>query len=79
MELGRSLLPVGVKSVAGEFGKGEPISICDESGTEIARGLSNYASAVITKICGKKSIEIRSLLGEAAYDEVIHRDNLVVG
>ena len=47
--------------------------------TEFARGLSNYSSPDVEKIRGKKTPEVRSLLGQAAYDEVVHRDNLVIG
>jgi glutamate 5-kinase len=54
------------------------VGILSPEGKLIARGLTNYASAEATKVAGKKSAEIRSLLGDAAYDEVVHRDNMVI-
>jgi glutamate 5-kinase len=75
---GKSLLPVGVKSVDGQFGKGDVVSICDESGVEIARGLSNYSSEDAARLRGLQSEQIASLLGSVAYPELVHRDNLVV-
>jgi glutamate 5-kinase len=78
IELGRSLLPVGVKAVAGEFGKGDPISICDESGAEIARGLSNYNSEDATRFAGLQTEQIAQILGKIAYVELVHRDNLAL-
>ncbi len=73
----RSLLAAGVTKVSGVFVPGDVVSIVDGAGREIARGLSNYASDDARRICGKKSAEVRALLGDAAYDEVVHRDNLV--
>lgn len=70
VEQGKSLLPVGVKSVTGEFGKGDVVSVCDETGEEVARGLSNYSSVDADRLRGKK--------GTLPYEELIHRDNLVV-
>lgn len=78
LELGKSLLPVGVKAVAGEFRKGDPISICDESGIEIARGLSNYHSADATRFAGLQTEQIAQILGKIPYVELVHRDNLAV-
>ncbi|MEZ0263998.1 MAG: PUA domain-containing protein, partial [Phycisphaerae bacterium] len=78
VDKGRSLLPAGVKAVRGRFEKGDLIAVETEGGQEVARGLSNYASAVAEQLVGKKTPEVRALLGEAAYDEVIHRNNLVV-
>jgi glutamate 5-kinase len=75
---GRSLLLVGVTAVEGEFGKGDVVSICDESGAEIARGLCNYASEDAARLRGLQSEQIASLLGCVAYPELVHRDNLVV-
>ncbi|HZZ45214.1 MAG TPA: glutamate 5-kinase [Tepidisphaeraceae bacterium] len=74
----KSLLPAGIQSVQGEFERGDVIGITDPDGKLIARGLTNYASADITKIAGKKSAEVRNLLKDAAYDEVVHRDNMVL-
>jgi glutamate 5-kinase len=57
---------------------GDVVSIVDGSGREIARGLTNYASEDARKVCGKKTSEVHALLGDGAYDEVVHRDNLVL-
>lgn len=74
----KSLLPAGITRVEGTFDRGDLIAIKAPDGTLVARGLSNYASAAIERIRGKKTSEVRELLKEAAYDEVVHRDNLVV-
>lgn len=78
VEHGRSLLPVGVKRVTGEFGKGDVIAVDDESGAEVARGLSNYSSADAGRIRGLPTEQIETALGRVPYAELIHRDNLVV-
>jgi glutamate 5-kinase len=75
---GRSLLAIGIASVEGEFEKGEVVSLVDHSGEEFARGLTNYTSRDVRTIAGKKTEEIIRLLGSLPYQEVIHRDNLVV-
>ncbi len=75
---GRSLLPIGVIAVVGEFERGEVIGCVDESGRELARGLTNYSSSEALRIMRKPSSEIESVLGYADEDELIHRDNLVV-
>lgn len=75
---GRSLLPIGVIAVTGEFERGEVIGCIDESGRELARGLTNYSSSEALRIMRKPSSEIESVLGYADEDELIHRDNLVV-
>ncbi|MEI8210812.1 MAG: glutamate 5-kinase [Planctomycetota bacterium] len=75
---GRSLLAIGIVEVAGEFGKGDILSIIDGNGTEIGRGLSNYSGAQIKMICGCRSDRIAQILGQCPYEEVIHRDNLTV-
>jgi len=75
---GKSLLPSGMVSVKGNFDSGDSVSITDENGKEFARGLSNYSSDEIEKIKGLKSSEIKKALRYKDYDEVIHRDNLVV-
>ena len=74
---GKSLLPVGVKLVQGEFERGEVIACVDGQGQEIARGLVNYSAADARRIAGKPSSEIESLLGYVDEPELIHRDNLV--
>lgn len=75
---GKSLLPVGVKQVVGSFTKGELVICRDESGVEIARGLVNYSSEDARKIIGCASQEIARLLGYKDFDELVHRDNLVL-
>ena len=75
---GRSLLPVGVKAVYGDFQRGAVIACIDEHGVEIARGLVNYSSQEIDKIMGRPSAEIIDLLGYVDEPELIHRDNLVL-
>ena len=75
---GRSLLAVGVRGVDGNFAKGDVISLCDPAGLEFARGLSNYSSGQMTTIAGQPTDRIAELLGHCPYDEVVHRDNLVV-
>jgi glutamate 5-kinase len=76
---GRSLLPAGVTDVRGTFAIGSVISILDEDGREVARGLSNFASEELEKIRGLNTKRISEVLGvEEHFDEVVHRDNLVV-
>ncbi|MBI4437220.1 MAG: glutamate 5-kinase [Candidatus Omnitrophica bacterium] len=75
---GRSLLSSGIVAAKEEFGGGEVVSIVDQKGTEFARGLINYSSREIEKIRGQRSDRILALLGYKSYDEVIHRDNLVI-
>ncbi|MBC3885470.1 glutamate 5-kinase [Undibacterium griseum] len=75
---GKSLLPIGVLDVTGEFGRGEVITCVDEAGRAIARGLSNYASADARRIRRKPSAEILNILGFVEEPELIHRDNLVL-
>jgi glutamate 5-kinase len=76
-EKNRSLLPAGVSRVEGNFARGDVVSIATADGRAIARGLTNYASTDAAAICGKKSAEIRQLLGPGAYEEMVHKDNLV--
>jgi glutamate 5-kinase len=75
---GRSLLAVGVRGVEGSFGKGDVVSLCDPAGREFARGLSNYSAAEMATIAGQSKDRIAELLGHCPYEEVVHRDNLVV-
>lgn len=77
-ESGRSLLPVGVTSVQGDFVRGEVVACCDQQGKEIARGLVNYSAQEARKIRGRPSGEIETLLGYVDEPELIHRDNLVL-
>ena len=75
---GGSLLPVGVTAVQGKFERGEAVACLDASGTEIARGLSNYTTAEVRSILGCASSEIEKKLGYRNGEEIIHRDNLVL-
>ena len=75
---GKSLLPIGMTSVDGDFSRGDVIAIRDAEGFEMARGLANYASAEARLICRKPSSEFDKLLGYAAEPEMVHRDNLVL-
>jgi len=75
---GSSLLPIGMTSVDGDFSRGDVIAIRAPDGSEIARGLANYASAEARLICRKPSNQFEKLLGYAAEPEMVHRDNLVL-
>ena len=75
---GKSLLPIGMTAVDGDFSRGEVIAVLDPTGQEIARGLANYASSEARLLCRKASGDIERLLGYAAEPEMIHRDNLVL-
>lgn len=77
-EEGKSLLPIGMMQVEGDFSRGDVIAVKDESGLEVARGLANYASAEARLLCRKPSSEFERLLGYAAEPEMLHRDNLVL-
>lgn len=78
VQRGKSLLPSGVRAVSGAFEAGDVISLAGEDGVEFARGLASYSVHEVEKIKGLKSSEIEKALGSKPYDEVIHRDNLVV-
>lgn len=78
LKKGKSLLPVGVTSVEGSFTRGEMVVCRDIKGREIARGLVNYSSDDTRKIIGKSSKDIEKHLGYKDFDELIHRDNLVL-
>ena len=75
---GRSLLPAGVTAVDGAFEVGDSVRVRDAAGHEIACGLVNYSSEEIARIKGCKSAQIKHILGHQDFDEVIHRDNLVI-
>jgi glutamate 5-kinase len=75
---GKSLLPIGMTSVQGEFSRGDVIAVRDDTGLEIARGLANYTSAEARLICGKSSAEFERLLGYTGEPEMVHRTNLVL-
>ena len=74
----KSLLPIGVVSVSGDFHRGDVIAVVSASGREIARGLANYASSEARLIARKPSSEFERLLGFTGEPEMIHRDNLVL-
>lgn len=75
---GKSLLPIGMTGVEGDFSRGDVIAVRDARGMEVARGLANYASSEARLICRKSSQDFERLLGYAAEPEMIHRDNLVL-
>ncbi len=75
---GRSLLAVGIVAVDGSFHKGDLITLCDQQGAELARGLTNYRADEIQRIRGLHSDRIAQVLGQCPYDEVVHRDNMAV-
>ena len=79
LKQGRSLLPAGVMEIRGAFALGSVVSILNEDGREVARGLSNFSSEDLEKIRGMNTKKIPEMLGaEAYFDEVVHRDNLVI-
>lgn len=75
---GKSLLPIGVVRVTGDFGKGDVVAICDSNGEEFARGLCNYSAADASRLCGLRTDQIAVTHGSVPYHELVHRDNLVV-
>lgn len=77
-EQGRSLLPVGVTAVSGQFARGELVSIVDPDGREFARGLVNYPSSDAERISGRSSQEIVEIIGYREENELVHRGNLVL-
>ena len=76
-DLGRSLLPVGVVDVSGDFVRGDLVRCLDNRGQEIARGLCNYSAVETRKLRGRASTDIESILGFGGDEELIHRDNLI--
>ncbi|MCL5103769.1 MAG: glutamate 5-kinase [Armatimonadetes bacterium] len=79
VERGKSLLSAGIVECEGSFEVGDLVSVVDENKQQIARGFTNYGSTELALIKGKQSGEIESILGYKDFDEVIHRDNLVLG
>ncbi len=77
-EEGKSLLPIGMTAVEGEFSRGDVIAVRDALGAEVARGLANYASAEARLLCRQPSTAFARLLGYMAEPEMVHRDNLVL-
>lgn len=78
VERGKSLLPSGIHQLEGTFERGDAVRICDIEGNEFAKGVTNYNSAELIRILGKKTKEIEGILGYQYGDEVVHRDNMVI-
>lgn len=78
LQRGKSLLASGIVSVGGEFEAGDAVACRDPHGREIAKGLVNFSSETLARIKGMKTADIRQTLGQQEYEEVIHRDNLVI-
>jgi len=77
-ERNKSLLPSGIRQLEGLFERGDAVRLCDLDGKEFAKGVTNYTSAELARIIGKKTKEIQLILGYQYGDEVVHRDNLVI-
>ena len=77
-EGGKSLLPIGMVEVQGDFHRGDVIAVLDPSGAAVARGLANYASSEARLIAKKPSTEFEKILGFSGEPEMIHRDNMVI-
>lgn len=78
VDQGRSLLPIGIQAIRGQFEKGDPVTICSSDNVELGRGLSNYGSDELVKIIGCRTNDIASRLGHRPYDEAVHRDNMAL-
>ena len=78
LRAGKSLLPAGVTGTLGRFDPGDTVSVIDEAGREVARGIAGYSDADTARILGRRSGEIESLLGYRGREELIHRDDLVI-
>jgi glutamate 5-kinase len=78
VQRGKSLLPTGITGIEGRFEVGDTISIVGPDRREIGRGLTYYSAAVIAAIKGKKTADVKKTMPDAGYDEVVHRDNLVI-
>ncbi|QSI49835.1 glutamate 5-kinase [Thermobispora bispora] len=74
----KSLLPAGVVKVEGDFAAGDPVDLCDLSGTRVARGLVNYDAAEIPELLGRSTRELARALGPEYQRELIHRDDIVI-
>ena len=76
---GKSLLPSGVVKVEGKFIKGDVVSVVDVGEKkEVARGLMNYSADEVRKVKGLRTSLIKKTLGYKPYDEIIHRDNIIL-
>ncbi len=69
---------MGVTGCEGDFDVGDPVLIRDASGAAVAKGLANYPAADVRKIMGRRTEEIEGLLGYRSFDEIVHRDNMVI-
>lgn len=78
IQRGKSLLPSGILGVEGEFGSGDPVQFVNAAGEILGNGLVNYNASDIRKIKGLQTNRITAVLGEKPFDEVVHRDNLVL-
>lgn len=78
LEKGRSLLPIGIRDVRGHFEPGALVTLEGLDGRTFARGLTDYASDAVRLIRGRRSAEIAELLGSSDYNEVVHRDNMIL-
>ena len=77
-ERGKSLLPSGISRLEGSFERGDAVRLCDLAGNEFAKGVTNYTSAELSRILGRKTKEIEAILGYQYGDEIVHRDNMVL-
>lgn len=78
LQAGKSLLPAGVREVRGTFDRGDTVSVLNEQGLEVARGITAYGDSDARQIAGRRSDEIREILGFSGRDELIHRDDLAM-
>ena len=78
VERGKSLLPSGISRIEGSFERGDAVRLCDLDGKEFAKGVTNYNSAELCRLLGRKTREIEAILGYQYGEEVVHRDNLVI-
>jgi len=78
-EEGKSLLAAGITDVIGDFSAGDLVKVLDPEGNQLARGFVNYSASEVQRIKGLHSSEIERVLGYKDFDEVIHRDNMVLG
>jgi glutamate 5-kinase len=72
------LLPSGITAIEGVFEAGQVVQVKDQNNQEIARGMVNYSSGAVERIRGKKTTEIEAILGYKDFDEVIHRNNMIL-
>jgi glutamate 5-kinase len=77
-EKGKSLLPVGITGVTGKFDKGDVVSLCDPTGEEFARGLTNYTATDLERIAGQPTDGVSEILGRVPYVEAVHRNHLAL-